>query len=58
MHCFIHRYYSVLFHTVLLQVKHSQRLSSTPLVPWSILMMDGDILAAHCTCMAGLVKTP
>lgn len=37
----------------LLQVKHSQRLSSTPLLPWSIVMMDGDILAAHCTCMAG-----
>ena len=35
-------------------VKHSQRLSSTPLKPWVAAEMLGTVLCAHCTCMAGL----
>ncbi|XP_060774292.1 uncharacterized protein LOC132884458 [Neoarius graeffei] len=35
-------------------VKHSQRLSDPPLLPWAIVQEDGVILAGHCTCMAGL----
>ena len=33
-------------------MKHSQRSSATPLLPWIILEEKGEILAAHCTCMA------
>lgn len=36
------------------QVLHSQRMSEKPLQPWIIAEKDGRILAAHCTCMAGL----
>ena len=35
-------------------VKHSQRLSSTPLKVWVAAEMLGTVLCAHCTCMAGL----
>lgn len=35
-------------------VKHSQRLSSTPLKTWAAAEMRGTVLCAHCTCMAGL----
>ena len=34
---------------------HSQRTSGTPLIPWVVLEEDGEILAAHCNCMAGYV---
>ncbi|XP_065903361.1 uncharacterized protein [Dysidea avara] len=36
------------------KVMHSQRTSGTPLIPWVVLEEDGEILAAHCNCMAGL----
>lgn len=35
------------------KVKHSQRMSATPLLPWFVAEKCGDILGAHCTCMAG-----
>ena len=35
------------------QVKHSQRMSATPLLPWFVAENSGEIVAAHCTCMAG-----
>ena len=36
---------------------HSQKLRDKPLEPWIIAEKDGEILAAHCTCMAGLGET-
>lgn len=41
----------------LAQVKHSQKLRAPPLRPWVIAQKDGVVLAAHCTCMAGLGET-
>ncbi|XP_072176345.1 uncharacterized protein [Diadema setosum] len=41
-------------YAVLGKVKHSQRMSATPLLPWFVAEKCGEILAAHCTCMAGL----
>ena len=35
-------------------VRHSQRLSASPLKAWIAAEMLGTILCAHCTCMAGL----
>ena len=35
-------------------MKHSQRLSKPFLKPWIASKGDGVIVAAHCTCMAGL----
>ena len=35
-------------------MKYSQRLSGTPLLPWAICKQNGQILACHCTCLAGL----
>ena len=39
---------------VIASVKHSQRLSATPLKPWIAAKMEGTIICGHCTCMAGL----
>ena len=39
---------------VIASVKHSQRLSSTPLKVWVAAEMLGTVLCAHCICMAGL----
>ena len=36
------------------QVKHSQSANKPPLEPWLITELDGKVLCAHCTCMAGL----
>ena len=36
------------------RVMHSQKLSETPLTPWVICTKSGQILSAHCDCMAGL----
>lgn len=36
------------------QVKHSQRLSDTPLKVWVAIKENGEIICAHCNCMAGL----
>ena len=35
-------------------VRHSQRLSGTPLKVWVAAEVLGTVLCAHCTCMAGL----
>ena len=37
-------------------VRHSQKMRETPLTPWIIVEQSGNILAAHCNCMAGLGK--
>ena len=39
------------------QVNHSQKMNEKPLTPWVLSMVDGNILAAHCDCMAGLGET-
>ena len=38
-------------------VKHSQQLSASPLKPWVAIKQTGEILCAHCTCMAGIEQT-
>lgn len=38
---------------VLGSVKHSQRMSDSPLRPWVAIREYGRIMFAHCTCMAG-----
>ena len=35
-------------------VKHSQRLTAPPLQVWVATKQQGEILCAHCSCMAGL----
>jgi hypothetical protein len=53
----LHKFFSGLDSTVKFlvkgKVKHSQRISATPLIPWAILENES-VLAAHCTCMAGV----
>lgn len=39
---------------VVAQVKHSQTLSATPLKVWVVFKLDGEVIRAHCTCMAGI----
>ncbi|KAK7101771.1 hypothetical protein V1264_020101 [Littorina saxatilis] len=39
------------------KVLHSQRLNEPALSPWIIATSDGNILSAHCTCMAGVGET-
>nr|XP_047140517.1 uncharacterized protein LOC124815766 [Hydra vulgaris] len=39
------------------KVRHSQSISKAPLQPWIIAEKSGNILAAHCNCMAGLAET-
>ena len=36
------------------RVRHSQRLSATPLKPWVAVEDLGTVICAHCNCMAGL----
>jgi hypothetical protein len=38
-----------------IQVNHSQRSSETPLKTWAVIKEDGEIVTAHCNCMAGYV---
>lgn len=38
------------------KVSHSQALSLPPLQPWIIVEHDGQVVSAHCTCVAGYVK--
>ena len=35
-------------------VKHSQRLSALPLKVWVATRQNGEVLCAHCMCMAGI----
>ncbi|KAH7940247.1 hypothetical protein HPB52_022567 [Rhipicephalus sanguineus] len=34
-------------------VNHSQRLNRPPVDSWAVCKCDGEVVAAHCTCMAG-----
>ena len=36
------------------RVRHSQRISTTPVKQWVAAEKGGTIICAHCTCMAGL----
>lgn len=36
------------------KVRHSQSFREKPLQPWILFKPDGEVLLAHCTCMAGL----
>lgn len=38
-------------------MRHSQRLSDTPLSCWMVIEESGEIVCAHCNCMAGLGET-
>ena len=40
--------------TFMALIKHLQRLSAPPLKVWVATMHDGEVLSAHCTCMAGI----
>ena len=39
---------------VISSVRHSQKLSATPVKPWIAALNNGKLVCAHCTCMAGL----
>ena len=45
------------YYVVRAKVNHSQQLSEAPVQPWFISTEDGAVVAAHCTCMAGLGET-
>ncbi|XP_070389189.1 uncharacterized protein [Dermacentor albipictus] len=36
------------------KVRHSQAFRDKLLLPWLLIKADGEVLCAHCTCMAGL----
>ncbi|XP_065658127.1 uncharacterized protein LOC136082640 [Hydra vulgaris] len=36
------------------RVKHSQKMNDVPLHPWIISEKSGNIVCAHCNCLAGL----
>lgn len=36
------------------KVKHSQKLSASPLQPWVAVEKEGLVICAHCNCIAGL----
>lgn len=39
------------------KVKHSQRMNEKALQVWFLAKIDGEIICAHCTCIAGLSET-
>ena len=39
------------------KVRHSYAANKPPLRPWVLINCSGEILVAHCTCMAGLAET-
>ena len=41
-------------HLVAACVRHSQRVSATPVRTWVAVKQDGPVVCAHCTCVAGL----
>uniref|UniRef100_A0A1A8PLE3 SWIM-type domain-containing protein n=1 Tax=Nothobranchius rachovii TaxID=451742 RepID=A0A1A8PLE3_9TELE len=45
------------YRLVFAMVNHSQRSSETPLKTWIISKEDGEVIAAHCNCMAGLSES-
>ncbi|XP_051999340.1 uncharacterized protein LOC127655511 [Xyrauchen texanus] len=42
---------------VFAKVNHSQRSDETSLKTWIIVKEDGEVIAAHCNCMAGLSES-
>ena len=42
---------------VMWKVRHSYAANKSPLRPWVLINCSGEILVAHCTCMAGLAET-
>ncbi|XP_064479767.1 uncharacterized protein LOC135393203 [Ornithodoros turicata] len=42
---------------ILSKVNHSQRLRDVPLKVWILCRDSGEVLTAHCTCMAGAGET-
>ena len=48
-------YYNIIFTYVFLftYVNHSQRSTAKPLKTWVIIKEDGEVIMAHCNCMAG-----
>ncbi|KXJ82564.1 hypothetical protein RP20_CCG012865 [Aedes albopictus] len=42
---------------VLAKVLHSMKIRDTVLKPWTIINMNGNILFAHCDCVAGFSET-
>ncbi|XP_078658592.1 uncharacterized protein LOC144903975 [Branchiostoma floridae x Branchiostoma belcheri] len=36
------------------RVKHSQKATATPLKPWFVAEKNGNVILAHCNCMAGV----
>ncbi|KAG7471803.1 hypothetical protein MATL_G00101830 [Megalops atlanticus] len=42
---------------VFARVNRSQRSGETPLKTWIIAKQDGEVIAAHCNCMAGLSES-
>ncbi|KAH8038207.1 hypothetical protein HPB51_024980 [Rhipicephalus microplus] len=38
---------------VITQVNHSQSLSAPPVKAWILSKSDGEVVAAHCSCIAG-----
>ena len=41
-------------YVVTARVRHSQRVSATPVRTWVAVKQDGAVVCAHCTCIAGL----
>lgn len=41
----------------LFKVTHSMKLREAMLQPWMIVNKSGDVLAAHCDCVAGCSET-
>lgn len=39
------------------KVQHSQRMNAAPHIVWVLAEMNGEIICAHCTCIAGLCET-
>ena len=48
---------SMTYYVVHGRVNHSQRLSESPLQAWFICGEEGNVITAHCNCMAGLGET-
>ena len=51
MHCSVTATHTLLSCS---QVNHSMKMSQKPLTPWVVAEENGEIVAAHCDCMAGL----
>lgn len=45
------------FKIATIEVRHSQKMNATPHKVWVLAKTDGEIICAHCTCIAGLSET-